>query len=232
MLILSDVHAYYGRSHILRGIDLRVDAGEIVTLLGRNGVGKTTTIRTILGLTQQRGSIIVNDLEISGKSPFERARAGLALVPEDRRIVEGLTVKENLSIALWAAKGRAGPWSLERILGDFPILSERQNQIGTSLSGGEQQMLAIARAAISNPSVLLIDEPSQGLAPKMVETVRKMIIELNASGIAILLVEQNLALAVGLSTRSYILNKGEIVHSCASSELSESPELLHDLLGV
>ena len=231
MLELSDVHAFYGDSHILQGISLRVDAGEVVALLGRNGVGKTTTMRAIAGLVSQRGSIRLDGRELTGLPAWQRARAGLALVPEDRRIIEGLSVEENLRVALWAAK-RAGTWKLDQVWEHFPVLRERRKQLGTSLSGGEQQMLAIARAALSNPALLLLDEPSQGLAPVMVSVVRDIIRALHEEGIGILLVEQNLPMALKLAGRAYVLNKGQVIHEGSCAQIAADPRLAQELLGV
>lgn len=231
MLELVDVHAYYGESHVLQGINLHVSRGEIVTLLGRNGVGKTTTLRTIIGLTNQRGQIQLEGKSLSGLLTWQRSRQGVALVPEDRRIIEGLTVEENLRVAMWAAT-RAGSWDIEKVWKHFPRLKERRQQIGTSMSGGEQQMLAIARAALTNPALLLLDEPSQGLAPAMVGTVRQIVRELNAEGLSVLLVEQNISMALQLSSRAYVLNKGRIVHEGASSQLAGDVSMVQRLLGV
>jgi branched-chain amino acid transport system ATP-binding protein len=231
MLELIDVHAYYGESHVLQGINLHVSAGEVVTLLGRNGVGKTTTLRTIIGLTRQGGQVRLGGKELSGLAPWQRAREGLALVPEDRRIIEGLTVEENLRVAMWAAT-RAGSWDIAKVWKHFPRLKERRQQIATSMSGGEQQMLAIARAALSNPALLLLDEPSQGLAPAMVGIVNQIVRELHSDGLSVLLVEQNTSMALGLSSRVYVLNKGRIVHEGTSSQLAGDAQLVHRLLGV
>jgi branched-chain amino acid transport system ATP-binding protein len=231
VLELVDVHAYYGESHVLQGVDMRVGEGEVVTLLGRNGVGKTTTMRTIIGLTRQTGSVKLAGTELSALPAWKRSRAGLALVPEDRRIIEGLTVEENLRVAVWAAT-RKGTWDLEKVWRHFPRLKERRKQIGTSMSGGEQQMLAIARAALSNPTLLLLDEPSQGLAPALVGVVRQIIRDLHASGMSVLLVEQNLSMALALSNRAYVINKGRIVYEGPCAEFSADKDLGHRLLGV
>ena len=231
MLELEDIHAYYGDSHVLQGVNLTVGHSEVVALLGRNGVGKSTTMRAIIGLVRQTGAVRLHGRDLSSQPTWRRARAGLALVPEDRRIIEGLTVEDNLRVALWSAN-RSGAWNLHRVWEHFPRLKDRRTQLGTSLSGGEQQMLAIARAVLSNPSLLLLDEPSQGLSPIMVNVVRGIIRDLHASGISILLVEQNLPMALALASRAYVLNKGRIVHEGPCVQLAQDAALTRSLLGV
>ncbi len=199
MLQLTDVHTYYGDSHILHGVSLRLPAGEAVGLLGRNGAGKTTTIRSIMGFTPPRaGSIRFKDRELVGQPPYRIARLGIGLVPQGRRVFPDLTVRENL--LLGARRGSDG-WSLESALERFPHLRERQKQLGGTLSGGEQQMLAIARALMTNPQLLLMDEPSEGLAPALVREIGQIIAELKADKLAFILVEQNLPLALSTVDR-------------------------------
>jgi branched-chain amino acid transport system ATP-binding protein len=230
ILRLEDVHAYYGVSHVLQGVSLHVAEGEIVCLLGRNGVGKTTTLRTIMGLVSTRRGLI----ELAGSSLMNRpthaiARAGVGYVPEERRMLRDLTVVENLRIA---GRPRAGGWHEERVLGLFPRLAERAGQLAGTLSGGEQQMLAIARALMGNPKVLLLDEPSQGLAPRIVQLVAQTIRDLHDQGLTIVLVEQNVRLALELGQRHYVLAKGQVVHEATSAELQGNHELMQRLLGV
>ncbi|MEO8558202.1 MAG: ABC transporter ATP-binding protein [Rhodospirillales bacterium] len=219
MLNLTEMHAYYGASHVLQGVTLEVGENEVVALLGRNGVGKTTTIRTIMGLTKQSGAISFHGNDILASTTWQRSRLGIGYVPEDRRIITGLTVGENLTVAN-SGSVRRSPWNLDRIYERFPILRERRKQLATTLSGGEQQMLTIARALMSNPSVMLLDEPSQGLSPLMVATLAQIIRDIHASGLAILLVEQNFRMAIELASRAYVLNKGRVVYQGSAAELA------------
>jgi branched-chain amino acid transport system ATP-binding protein len=231
VLRLADVHTYYGFSHVLQGISLHVNAGEIVCLLGRNGVGKTTTLRTIMGLAPaRRGTIALHGEELRGLPPHAVARRGVAYVPEDRRIFPDLTVAENLAIG--AQRDRPGQWSAERIYALFPPLAERQRQAGGTLSGGEQQMLAIGRALMGNPQLLLLDEPSQGLSPQIVRTVAHVVREIRAQGVTVLLVEQNVRLALELGDRHYILAKGRVIHEATTEHLRADPATLQRYLGV
>ena len=210
LLELSHVETYYGDSHILFDLSLSVEPGEVVCLLGRNGAGKTTTIRSIAGLTPPRtGTITLRGTDLVGKAPFRIARLGIGFVPEDRRIFPNLTVHENLEVArnTWG-NGRPGAWTEERLSDLFPILRERRNQPGGTLSGGEQQMLTIARTLMGNPEILLLDEPSEGLAPLVVETLRQQLMRLKASGLTIVLAEQNVRFVGELGDRVYILEKG------------------------
>ncbi len=231
MLELRDVHAFYAESHILQGVDLEVRSSEIVSLLGRNGVGKTTTLRTIMGLTRQQGSIRLGGEDLVGLDPWQRSRKGLGFVPEDRRIFTGLTVEENLRVAMWASARRGG-WALDEIYEIFPILYTRRAQLGSTLSGGEQQMLAIGRALLGHPKVLLLDEPSQGLSPAMVNTFVETIRRIHERGLAVLLVEQNVRVALGLSQRAYVLNKGRVVHQGSSDDLQRAGELVTRHLAI
>src|SRR6266540_1338404 len=230
MLQLTDVHTYYGDSHILHGISLRLPAGEVVGLLGRNGAGKTTTIRSIMGFTPPRaGSIRFKDRELVGQPPYRIARLGIGLVPQGRRVFPDLTVRENL--LLGARRGSDG-WSLESTLERFPHLRERQKQLGGTLSGGEQQMLAIARALMTNPQLLLMDEPSEGLAPALVREIGQIIAELKADKLAFILVEQNLPLALSTVDRLYVMNKGTIVFEGTPQALMADEATHRQYLGV
>jgi branched-chain amino acid transport system ATP-binding protein len=212
LLELSHVETYYGDSHILFDVSLTVDAGEVVCLLGRNGAGKTTTVRSIIGLTPPRaGRIVLRGRDVAGLPPFRVARLGIGFVPEDRRVFPNLTVHENLEVArrTWG-DGGPGPWTADRVFELFPILRERRRQPGGTLSGGEQQMLTIARTLMGNPDVLLLDEPSEGLAPLVVEMLRQQLGRLKASGLTIVLAEQNVRFVSELGDRVYILEKGMV----------------------
>jgi branched-chain amino acid transport system ATP-binding protein len=217
MLAVESVHTYYGESHVLHGVSLEVRPGEAVALLGRNGVGKTTLIRSIVGFTPPREGRVTFDGRDIHRLPAHRiARAGLALVPQGRRIFAPLTVSENLAIG-----ARGAPWTAAGIEDIFPRLRERAAQGGGSLSGGEQQMLAIGRALMTNPRLMLLDEPSEGLAPMIVREIGRVLVRLKESGLAILLVEQNVPLALRVADRVYVMSKGQIVYHGASSGLDE-----------
>jgi branched-chain amino acid transport system ATP-binding protein len=232
MLELNNVHTYYGESHILNGISLEVKEGSVVALLGRNGMGKTTTVRSIIGFTPPRsGSIHFKGKEITGLPSYQICQMGLALVPQGRRIFPSLSVKENLTIGARPSK-RNGGWTLERAYSSFPILKERANQPGNLLSGGEQQMLTIARALLTNPDFLLMDEPSEGLAPLIVEQIGDIITQLKRDGLSILLVEQNLPMASRVSDFVYVLSKGEVVYQSTPEELSKNEEIQGKYLAV
>ena len=210
LLELSHVDAYYDDSHILFDLSLSVEAGEVVCLLGRNGAGKTTTVRSIVGLTPPRaGRITLRGRDLAGLPPFRIARLGIGFVPEDRRIFPNLTVHENLEVArrTW---GNGGTWTEERVFELFPILRERRRQPGGTLSGGEQQMLTIARTLMGNPEILLLDEPSEGLAPLVVENLRQQLGRLKASGLTMVLAEQNVRFVSDLGDRVYIIEKGMV----------------------
>ena len=212
LLEVSHIDTYYADSHILFDLSIAVEAGEVVCLLGRNGAGKTTTIRSIAGLTPPRaGAITLRGRDIAGLPPFRVARLGIGFVPEDRRVFPNLTVHENLEVArrTWG-NGSASPWSEDRVFDLFPILRERRRQAGGTLSGGEQQMLTIARTLMGNPEILLLDEPSEGLAPIVVDTLREQLARLKASGLTIVLAEQNVRFVSDLGDRVYILEKGMV----------------------
>ena len=229
-LEVRGLHAYYGESHVLQGVDLEVRAGEAVALVGRNGAGKTSTINAIAGLLRPRaGRITIAGTEVAGKPAHLVARAGVALVPQGRRIFSELSVRENL---LLAARPIAGGWDERRVLELFPSLGRRLDNRGDELSGGEQQMLAIGRALMRNPGLLLLDEPSEGLAPKLVAEVGEVLRSLRATGLAILLVEQNLALATGVGERVYVMNKGTVVFEGTPAQLAARPDVETRFLGV
>jgi branched-chain amino acid transport system ATP-binding protein len=230
LLEVTGLNTYYGDSHILFDVALRVERNEVVALLGRNGAGKSTTLKSLMGLVEPRaGSIVFDGSEIAGKKSHAIARAGMQLVHEDRRIFGSLNVEENLVLAGLTAENR---WPLERIYEMFPRLGERRRSRGTDLSGGEQQMLAIARALVRDPKIILLDEPFEGLAPVIVRDLVLACRELADAGQTIVLVEQNLAAALTLAQRAYIINNGHIAHEGPTSEISASPKLLERYLGV
>jgi branched-chain amino acid transport system ATP-binding protein len=231
VLELVDVHTYYGDTYVLQGITFATQGG-VVALLGRNGMGKTTAIRSIIGLTHpRRGMIRFNGEDITRYSPFRIAQLGIGLVPQGRRIFPSLSVKENLNLVARPRASRT-PWTLERVYALFPILAERQRVRGTLLSGGEQQMLAIGRSLMSNPDVLLMDEPSEGLAPMMVEQVGQTIQQLKSQGLSILLVEQNLTLALSVSDEVCVIEKGKIVHQSSTGAFDLNNEIKTRYLGI
>ena len=230
ILELADVHTYYADSHILRGVSLRLAAGESVGLLGRNGAGKTTAIRSIIGFTPPRaGSIRFEAHELVGQPPHRIARLGIGLVPQGRRIFPDLTVRENL---LLGARNHSGGWTLEKVLHRLPRLQERQKQLAGTLSGGEQQMLAIARALMTNPRLLLMDEPSEGLAPMLVQEIGQIVAELRADKLPFILVEQNLPLALQSVDRVYVMNKGSVVFEGTPDSLWQDEATHRQYLGV
>jgi branched-chain amino acid transport system ATP-binding protein len=225
MLQVKNVNTFYGKSHVIHGLSLEVNKGELVSLLGRNGAGKTTTLRSIMGLTMPRsGNIFYEGIEITPKKPFEICRAGIGYVPEDRRIFSTLTLMENLNIAI--QKNRQKHWDHERIFNIFPILAERKGHRGRELSGGEQQMLSIARSLMGNPSLLLLDEPTEGLAPLIVEALINVIERIKKEGVTVLLVEQNVESTFKVADRYYILEQGKIVYSGRNDELRNDKEVM------
>jgi len=232
LLAVEEVHTAYGLSRVLFGVSLEIEAGECVALLGRNGVGKTTTMRSVMGLTPPNaGRILWRGRDIAGWAPHRIARAGIGFVPEDRRIFAELSVWENLEVGARAAR-RPGRWTIEAIGELFPVLSERRDQRGGFLSGGEQQMLTIARTLMGNPELLLLDEPSEGLAPLVVDTLRDRIGELKAQGLTILLAEQRADFALALADRVYVLEKGTIRFSGGAAELRADKARLDRLLAL
>jgi len=229
VLEVEDVHTYYGDSHVLQGVSLHVEPSEVLGILGRNGMGKTTLIRSIIGFTPpRRGRVRFKGKDITEWPPYRMVESGMALVPQGRRVFPSLSVRENLEVA---QSGR-GRWSLERVHELFPRLRDRGGNRANKLSGGEQQMLAIGRALMSNPDLLLLDEPTEGLAPLLVREVGRVIGELKREGLSILLVEQNLSLALSVADRAHILSRGQIVHSARPAELLANEEVKSRYLGV
>jgi branched-chain amino acid transport system ATP-binding protein len=231
LLEVAEINSYYGKSHILHDVSLHVEAGEIVTLLGLNGAGKTTTLRSILGLTPPRtGSVRLNGRELRGLAPHAIARLGVGYVPEGRRMFKNLSTLENLQLAERA--GGADGWTIARVYDRFPKLRELASRKSGRLSGGEQEMLAIGRALVGNPKLILVDEPSQGLAPIIVIELYKTLEELRRHGTSILLVEQNALLALKVSQRAYVVDDGRIVHSGLSEELAHDQPRIRALMGL
>jgi branched-chain amino acid transport system ATP-binding protein len=229
-LQVEDIHTYYGESYILQGISFGVKKAEVIGVLGRNGMGKTTLIRSLVGLTPpRRGRVRFEDTDLSTKEPYEIIRMGIGWVPQGREIFPSLDVTENLIVGF---KAKAGGWTLEDIFELFPPLKGRAHHPGNRLSGGEQQMLAIGRSLMTNPTLLLMDEPTEGLSPIYVQTVGDVISRLRESGISILLVEQNLRFALKRTDFLHILNKGQIVYSSPPEELDANQEIKHKYLGV
>jgi branched-chain amino acid transport system ATP-binding protein len=232
LLSVEAIDTAYGLSRVLFGVSLDIAAGECVSLLGRNGVGKTTTMRSVMGLTPPaHGRVLWQGRDITGWPPHRVARAGIGFVPEDRRIFAELSVRENLEVGARAAR-RPGRWTIEAVGELFPVLRERRDQPGGLLSGGEQQMLTIARTLTGNPELLLLDEPSEGLAPLVVDTLRDKIAELKAQGLTILLAEQRVDFALALADRVYVLEKGMVRHSGTAAELRADQTLVERLLSV
>jgi branched-chain amino acid transport system ATP-binding protein len=232
---VDEVHTYYGKSHILNGVSLNVGPGEVVGLLGRNGVGKSTTLKTIMGLVRlSQGTVRFNGASIAGMPPHKLARLGIGYVPEDRRIFRLLTVMENLRTGLDrnGVNEQKRAALLEKAFAYFPVLAERRSQAGGTLSGGEQQMLAIARAMMLEPKIILLDEPTEGLMPRMVSQIEQIIGVLKDEGVAILLVEQNVPLTLAASRRVYIMEKGAVRHHCAASEIDANHAVVKQYLGV
>jgi branched-chain amino acid transport system ATP-binding protein len=235
LVTVEDLHTYYGKSHILHGVSLTVGPGEVVGLLGRNGVGKSTTLKTIMGLIHpERGKVTLAGQPITGLPAHKLARLGIGYVPEDRRIFRLLTVMENLRTGLdrHGVTDARKQELLDKVFAYFPVLAERRNQAGGTLSGGEQQMLAIARAMMLEPRIILLDEPTEGLMPRMVSQIREIIEVLHKERVAILLVEQNVPLTLAASQRVYIMEKGAMRHHCAASELNVDDAVIQQYLGV
>ena len=222
MLRIADLHAYYDHGHILQGVELHVAPGRIAAVLGRNGVGKTTTLRSIVGLTPpRRGRVLLAGQDVAGWAPHRIVRMGVGYVPEGRMIFPELSVVENIQVA---QRAPARQWSLERLFALFPALAERRRSKGSQLSGGEQQMLAIARALVTDPKVMLLDEPSQGLAPLVVEELTRLIAKLRNEGVSLLLVEQNLKLAEAVADVVYVMVKGQMVYSAPLAQFRAERE--------
>ncbi|HEY1721262.1 MAG TPA: ABC transporter ATP-binding protein [Magnetospirillaceae bacterium] len=230
LLEVEGINSYYGDSHILFDVSLRVEANEVVALLGRNGAGKTTTLRSLMGVVSPRsGSIKLEGQQIGGLPPFAIARRGVQLVPEERRIFGSLSVEENLDLAMITAEN---PWPLARIYETFPRLAERKKSRGTDLSGGEQQMLAIARALVRQPKIMLLDEPFEGLAPIIVRDLMNVCRKLAEEGQTIIVVEQNVLAAMAIAHRAYVINNGHMVYEGSVADLKASPEITARYLGI
>jgi branched-chain amino acid transport system ATP-binding protein len=239
LLAVRDVHTYYGDSYVLHGLSLELSQGKIVAIIGRNGMGKTTLIRSIAGLTPpRRGDVVFEGQSLIGKPAYEIAQSGMAIVPQGRRIFKSLTVRENLLLPTSSLAGhrKTDPsrkqWTLDAVLEEFPQLAERMDNTGNALSGGEQQMLAIGRALMANPALILMDEPSEGLSPKLVQKIEEIMRNLRNHGHAILLVEQNLALALSVADSIYVISSGQFVFHGTSEELSSNHEVLDSHVGV
>ncbi|MFO0987238.1 MAG: ABC transporter ATP-binding protein [Alphaproteobacteria bacterium] len=229
MLEVEDLHAYYGESHVLQGISLAVPKGEVVALMGRNGAGKTTTMRAIVGLvTPRRGGVRFAGRPLAGLRTYEIAQGGVALVPETRGIFPSLTVLENLTVA---ARG-AGPWTLRRVFETFPRLEQRRKNLGGQLSGGEQQMLSIARALMTHPELLMLDEPGEGLAPIIVQDIHRILANLKDEGVTMLLVEKSFAFATSLADTVYVIGKGQVRWQGPAEGLKAAEDVKSTWLGV
>jgi branched-chain amino acid transport system ATP-binding protein len=232
MLEVRDIHTYYGDSHVLQGVSLSMARGQVLGVLGRNGMGKTTLIRSIIGFTPpRRGQILFKGREITGWPSNRSVALGLGLVPQGRRVFPSLTVLENLTVAA-RGEGAAAVWTIDRVMDLFPRLRERAQNRAGQLSGGEQQMLAIARALMTNPELLLMDEPTEGLAPLLVREVGRVLEDLRTQGLSILLVEQNMPMALRVSDHVHVVSRGRIVHSCAPSALWPDEEIKARYLGL
>jgi branched-chain amino acid transport system ATP-binding protein len=230
VLLLDDVHVYYGPRHVLQGVTLGVGAGEVVGLIGRNGAGKSTALRSIIGLKKPKpGRVLFEGVDVTPLAPHIIARLGVGLVPQGGGIFPDISVIENV---MFSPVKRHGDWNAKRVLELFPRLEERRNQRGRNLSGGEQKMLAVARALVMNPKLLLMDEPSEALAPMFVREVGRIIREIAKSGVSVLLVEQNIPLALSVSNRCYVFNKGRAVYHATPDVLRENQEVMHQYLGV
>ena len=231
MLVADKINTFYDEAHVLFDVSLEINRGEVVSLLGRNGAGKTTTVKSIMGMVRPRtGSIQFKGKNILGWQPYLVSREGIGLVPDERRIFGNLTVEKNLDVG--RRPERKGEWTLEKVYEHFPQLKGLRDRKGENLSGGEQQMLAIARTLMGNPELILMDEPTEGLAPIIVEEVMKIIRELKKSGITILLIEESSTLALSISERCYMMDTGKVVYHGKASELIENPELRLELLGI
>ena len=237
LLEVQDLNTYYGKSHVLQDMSISVDRGEIVALLGRNGMGKSTTLKSIMGLVKPAsGSIVYGEKSIFGYAPHQVAKTGIGFVPEDRRIFPNLPVLDNLKMGIKHGKAARGTgrnqWDLERVYKHFPILKERSTQKGATLSGGEQQMLSIARTLMGNPDLLMVDEPTEGLSPALTREVRDVLKSIGKTGVSILLVEHNLKVAMSLANRVYLMDKARVGFSGTVEELDSSPEIREKYLEV
>ena len=237
LLEVKDLNTYYGESHVLQDMSLAVDQGELVALLGRNGMGKSTTLKSIMGLVKPRsGTVIYKGKDIAGYPPYKAARAGIGYVAEERRIFPNLSVLDNLAMGIKGGKikepDNPNVWTVDRIFHHFPKLKERANQKGVLLSGGEQQMLSISRSLMGNPELLMIDEPTEGLAPLLVKEVRDMLEDINKAGVSILFVEHNLKVAMSLAHRLYIMGKAYLAFTGTVEDLEAKPEIREKYLEV
>ena len=233
ILDVDGIHTFYGKSQVLDGVSLRIEEGEIVTLVGRNGVGKSTTLKSIVRLTPpQKGSIRFKGEDLKGLRPYKVCRRGIGYVPEERRIFPHLTVRQNILIGVIPGQEVEQPWTIEKIYSFFPQLEKRDRQKGGNLSGGEQQMLTIGRTLAGNPELLLVDEPTEGLSPILVEIVVQILRQINGEGRSILLVEHAIDVALGLAKRAYVMSKGKIVFGGTSQELSANEEVQKKYLEV
>ena len=236
LLEVKGIHSYYEKSHILHGVSLSLKEGELVCLLGRNGVGKSTALKSVMGIVQPReGSILFGGEELIGREPYQISRMGIGFVPEDRRIFPSLTANENLLMGIRRGKNEAPSkqgWTIEKVYEDFPQLKERKNSKGAHLSGGEQQMLTVARTLMGNPELMLIDEPTEGLAPTIVKDVLNMLSAIRESGVAILMVEQNFKASIKIADRFYIMSKGQIVFEGDGEALQAAEEVRKRYLEV
>ncbi|QPC42462.1 ABC transporter ATP-binding protein [Kaustia mangrovi] len=233
LLSVEGLHAHYGKSHILHGVDLGVEDGAIVSLLGRNGSGRSTTLRAMMGIVPpSAGKVVLEGRDLTGLRPYTVARAGLGYVPEERLAFPNLTVDENLQMGVQPGRAGETPWTVEDMYGYFPRLRERRATKAGNLSGGEQQMLTMCRSLLGNPRVLLIDEPTEGLAPKIVEVVMEVILDIQRRGVAVVLVEQKLTIALKVAHKVFVMGHGEIVFEGTPDELRERPEIRRDWLEV
>ncbi len=233
ILKVDRIDTFYGQSHVLQGVSFSINEGEVVSLLGRNGVGKTTTLRSIMGLTPPRaGKILLRDVDIAGKPPFQIAQMGIGYMPDDRRIFPDLTLYENLELARRLSKKGKVSWTFEKIYNLFPVFTDLKERKGTQLSGGEQKMLAIGRALMKNPDLLLLDEPSEGLAPLIVQNLVEVIGRIQGEGVTILLADQNLKFCRKTSDRGYILEKGIVQHQGLMEEIWQNEEIVKKYLVV
>jgi len=230
MLEVNDIHTYYGRSHILQGVSMNLQKGEVICLLGRNGAGKTTTLRSIMGFTPpRRGSIKLEGADLAKRPPYEICRLGIGYVPQDRRIFPTLSVQDNLEVV---ERRVEGGWTVDKIFSTFPILEKLRTRKGRHLSGGEQQILAVARPLMTNPKLLLLDEPSEGLAPLIVKAIEELVKSVITTGISVILAEQNMRFAMNIAQRGYIIDKGRIHHQGTIEELKEDKEIIGKYLAV
>ena len=233
LLKVERLHAHYGKSHILHGVNRAVEEGSIVSLLGRNGSGRSTTLKTMMGIVPAtEGSVVLEGCELTGLRPFEVARAGLGYVPEERLVFPNLTVEENLQMGLQPPRNGKAPWTIGDMYKYFQRLEERRHNKAATLSGGEQQMLTICRSLLGNPRVLLIDEPTEGLAPKIVEVVMEVILDIRKRGLAVVLVEQKLTIALKVAEKVFVMGHGEIVFEGTPDELRGRPDIRRDWLEV